>query len=404
MKTKAVLIIAIFINSLSFSQSIQTNDSIKIFVDYLTKENHLSSKEYLLQSFEKNDIIVLSERHHQEIKQYELIIDVIKDERFKGNVYTEVGVYNSKEKINDFLKKEGLSKEEKETELLTIYRNLDYEPVWDKYNYYYLLSSIYDINQQRKENDKIFLFPLDVEFCWDSIKCPAQYLMFQDMMETNVIDRNRIMGKHFIKAYGNSKSNNPNKKKALVILNTYHGYTRIPTFLPLPSMPTVYSTGEYIFKTYPTITKGILINGYSFSNISKFVAGGKWDAAFKITGNKNIGFDLKNTPFGTTTFDMYNFGGKQFSTVNFEYIFDGFIFYSPIEDFELAVGIPNIFNNKEFIEEFYRRTAFEENITIDEAKKSKEINDYIETVNNLKIGKVQEIDELNKAISNWLTK
>jgi hypothetical protein len=190
----------------------------------------------------------------------------------------------------------------------------------------------------------------------------------------------------------------------LVIMNTYHGYTRVPTFLPHPTMPSVYSTAEFIYKTYPKTTKGILINGYSFSNISRFVAGGKWDAAFKITGNKNVGFDLKNTPFGAAKFDMYNFGGTDFATVNVEYMFDGFIFYFPIEDFKLAVGIPNIFTDKAFVEEFYRRIAMESNITIEEAKKMKDIQDYIESCNTLKIEKADVIDELNRELEKWLIK
>lgn len=280
---------------------------------------------------------------------------------------------------------------------------LDYFTIWENYNYYYLLNSIYDINQKRKENDKIFLFPLDVEFSWYSIKCPEQYKMFLYLMETSDISRNEIMGKHFIRAYQNSKRNNSNKTKALVILNTYHGFTKTPVFLPLPTMRNILATAEYIYKTYPNITKGILLNGYVFSPI-KLVADGKWDAAFKINGNKNLGFDFRNTPFGTTKFDMYNFGGNDYAPVNFEYIFDGFIFYTPVEDFKLAVGIPNIFNDKEFVEEFYRRTAIAENITIEEAKKSKETKAYIETINNLKIGEIQKLDVLTKELNKWLTK
>ncbi len=403
MKKVILVFIVLSISTLVYSQSLQPNDSIKIFVDYLTNGNNLSPKEYIFQSFEKNDIIILSERHHKELKQYELIADLIKDDRFKGNIYTEVGVFNSKKQINEFLKKEGLSKEEKETELLNIYKVLDFFTIWENYNYYYLLSSIYDINQKRKENDKIFLFPLDVEFSWGSIKCPEQYKMFHDMMETSVISRNEIMGKHFIRAYQNSKKNNSNKTKALVILNTYHGYTKTPAFLPLPTMPNILTTAEFIYKTYPNVTKGILLNGYVFSPI-KLVADGKWDAAFKLNGNKNLGFDLKNTPFGTTIFDMYNFGGNDYATVNFENIFDGFIFYTPFENFELAVGIPNIFNDKEFVEEFYRRTAILKNITIEEAKKSKETKAYIENVNSLKIGKIQKLDVLTKELNKWLIK
>lgn len=400
MKKILMIILVLHYCYVVLSQTINTSDSIKSYVDFLKGGTFLSSKEYVLKSFEKKDIVILSERHHQELTQYELIVDIIKDERFKGNVYTEAGVYNAKDKINEFLAKEGLSKDEKENELLKIYRNIDYDIIWDKYNYYYLLNSIYEINQNRKNDDKIFLIPLDIDFSWDSVKCPSQYNMFMTMMETQVIDRNKIMGDHFVRAYSNSKYNNPNKAKALVILNTYHGYTKIPVFLPFPTMPRTLSSAEYIYKTFPNATKGILINGYSFSTISKFVAGGKWDAAFKIFGKKDFAFDMKDTPFGKTIFDMYRFGGS-FDTVNFEFIFDGFVYYMPIDDWKLAVGIPNIVST-EFNEEFYRRCSMSDDISIDDVKKSTEVKEYIEQINNLNISKPSVLDELNTEIGKWI--
>jgi hypothetical protein len=359
---------------------------------------------------------VLSERLHPEFTQYEMIVNIIKDNQFKGNVYTEVGVYNVGKQINEFLAKEGLSVDEVKEEILSIFKNLDYTPLWPLYNYYYLIESIYKINQKRKSEDKVYLFPLDIIFDWNSMKYSEQYSMFDGMMEPQngfrpVIERNAIMGEHFVVAYEKAKYHNPNKKKALVILNTYHGYMRIPKIISNPKEPTIYSTAEYIYKTYPNITKGILINGYSFSTISEFVAGGKWDAAFKIAGNKNIGFDMKNTPFGTTQFDMYNFGGDFDNKERFEYLFDGFVFYKPIENFEIAIGIPDLFNDSSFLEEFYRRTAIVENISLSEAKSSSEIKESIQAFNvlgkeNIKDSEYfkQVVEDLNIAMDKWIIK
>ncbi|MGV8964266.1 MAG: hypothetical protein ACOH2V_12930 [Candidatus Saccharimonadaceae bacterium] len=58
------------------------NDSIKPYVDFLKGETFLSPKEYIFKSFEEKDIIVLSERLHPEFKQYEMIVELIKDKRF----------------------------------------------------------------------------------------------------------------------------------------------------------------------------------------------------------------------------------------------------------------------------------------------------------------------------------
>ncbi len=162
------------------------------------------------------------------------------------------------------------------------------------------------------------------------------------------------------------------------------------------------STAEYIYKTFPNSTKGILING--ISNTGELVANGIWDASFECTGNKNVAFDLKNTPFGKTKFDMYNFGGNAYESVNFDYIFNGLIFYEPIEDFELVVGIPGIFDDTTFVTEFYRRTSMEERITIKEAKSSNEIRNYIEDWNVKKVNRIDNIDKYNNLINKWLTK
>jgi len=132
------------------ARQVQGNDSIRPFVEYLANNNLTGPKEYVLKSFETYDIIILSERHHRELTQYELITEIVKDPGFHGNVYTEIGIFNIRDRIRSFLTKEGLTKDEKEKELVQIYRDLDYQPIWENYNFYYLLSSIYDINQGRR--------------------------------------------------------------------------------------------------------------------------------------------------------------------------------------------------------------------------------------------------------------
>ena len=118
MKRTIIVIIILSISSVVFSQALQTNDSIKEFVSFLNNNQFLSPKEYVLKSFEEKDIVILSERLHPEFTQYEMIVKIIKDDRFKGNVYTEVGVFNVGKQINEFLTKEGLSDNEVEENIL----------------------------------------------------------------------------------------------------------------------------------------------------------------------------------------------------------------------------------------------------------------------------------------------
>ena len=146
-------IVTTILISVGFCSAVLTqtlpNDSIKPYVDFLSSKTFLSPKEYVLKSFEEKDIIVLCERLHSEFKQYEMIVEIIKDKRFTGNVYTEVGVFNAGKQINEFLLKENLSDSEIKEYLLTIFRDLDMFSLWTNYNYYYLLESIYQINSAK---------------------------------------------------------------------------------------------------------------------------------------------------------------------------------------------------------------------------------------------------------------
>jgi hypothetical protein len=310
--------------------------------------------------------------------QYEVILDVIKDERFKGNIYTEIGVANMAERLNNFLLNPTFTAEEKERELLNIYRDIDCFVTWENYNYYQLISEVYEVNKNRKTENKILIFPTDVAFDWNDFTTSEAYNLFLDLLEnrTRGIDRNVIMGRNFVHFYETVIYENPDKKKALVIQNTYHGYTRKP---PYSSEPLIYSTGEYIYKTYPNKTFGIYINCLRTTiEWNKLSNDGIIDAAFEYTKKNNIGFDLKDTPIGNTKFDLYWFGWGH--SINFDYIFDGMIFYKPLKELVLKQGIPNYYP-KEYEEQFFYRIALDRNQTLEEAMNDKENIELLKEIN-----------------------
>lgn len=122
--------------------------------------NFIQQKITFLERFKKYDIVVFSERHHADFSQYQLIVDVLKDKNFKGNVYKETGGSNNYKRINQFLLNPNLTETEKHKELLSIYKDLTSYPIWEYYNYYYLLNEIYEINKTREIEDKILFFRL----------------------------------------------------------------------------------------------------------------------------------------------------------------------------------------------------------------------------------------------------
>ena len=395
MKFKILLILTLTINISVFAQ----RKELKPYIEFLQKNNFLTAKDYILAKFKTKDIVIISERDHRDLTQYELYVDVIKDTNFRGNVYTEVGSWNNYQRINKFLLNSNISESEKEKELLAIYRDLDYTILWEKYNYYFLLNSIFETNKNRDKKDKILLFPLDLEFDWKNFDCHSQYRLFDEYSENSIIDRNIIMGKNFSNFFEYAKKRNPERRKALVIENTYHGYIRIPKFLPFPTQPDIYSTGEYIFKTYPKNTTNIYINYYTQGFQNGLTNDGLFDAAFYFTQTDNVGFDLKNTPFGNSTFDLYNFG-SDYEKVNFDYIFDGMIFYKPVSEMKLVTGIPNVYP-KDFEKQFYERMAIIDGIIYEESiKKNSKLLKDLNTKDEFKLSN-STIQKINEQIMYW---
>ena len=356
------------------AQTIIKNDSIKPYINFLENNKLLTAKEYILSKFETNDIVILSERLHHDMSQYDVIMDVVKDERFEGHIYTEIGHVNLYEKFNNFLLNSSLTEEDKEKELLNIYRDLCPSFVWGPFNYYHMLSEVWELNKNRNREDKILIFPTDIPFDYNEVQTYRERSIHWRSI-FNGGYRDQIMGMNFVEFYEKVKKNKP---KALVILNSPHGYKRFPTYLPLPTRPFIRRAGEFIFKTYPEKTFYVYINSLNIDN-GKLANNGIIDAAFEYAKKDNVGFDLKDTPIGNTKFDLMWFGEGYDTNINYDYIFDGMIFYKPLREMVIKIGVPNIYS-KENEDLFLKRVALTMNRTLENDKKY--IDDLLEEINS----------------------
>jgi hypothetical protein len=115
----------------------------------------------------------------------------------------------------------------------------------------------------------------------------------------------------------------------------------------------------------------------------------------------NVGFDLKDTPFGKSKFDLYNFGGSDYEEVSFDYIFDGMIFYKPIAEMKFAEGIPEVYP-EEYEKQFYQRLAMIDGITYEEAVE--EYAEFLEQINTLKYSSLPDSTkaQIEEQINLWL--
>ncbi len=350
---KKLLFLSILILSSSiFSQ----NSEIKPYVDYLKKIEKKSAKDYILQQFQDHDIVILCERHHSDLSQYELIKEILSDEYFKNNVknlFTEIGIINLNPEINNFLQTKGLDSIYVEKKLSEFQLNASFWALWENYNYHYLLRTIYDLNNNTDK--QISYYPSDVEFDWSQVKNIEDYVREQDF---EIEPRDSLMAYNIINKYKELKSQG--NTKALVIMNYRHAF-KIHT---VSNGIINKNTTKYLFDFFGNRATNILINPTIFIKKDKdyvysLIQNGKWDASFKYLNIKNVGFDFNNTVFGKDNLDMW----ENNSQYKYEDAFDSFVFYKPIEEHNLVPGFEGLIP-KDSEEEFFRR--FEINLKYNE--------------------------------------
>ena len=66
----------------------QTNPGVSPYRAFV-KTQHQSAKEYLLGLFDRHDVVIICERFHGELTQYDLLGELIADRRF----YSRVGMF-----------------------------------------------------------------------------------------------------------------------------------------------------------------------------------------------------------------------------------------------------------------------------------------------------------------------
>jgi hypothetical protein len=348
---------------------VKGQNSVNDYLNFLSKE-HLSPKDYIFKQFETSDIVILGERDHRDTSQYDLILDILSDERFIsniGHVYTEVGVINRTEWANTVLKDQYSNDSEFEKELISLYRELDFNPIWDKYNMFKYLKGVYNINKTLPVEKKITVGLTDCEFDWKGMTF-QKYNAFEKKIYKEAVTRDSIMASNFLTLYERQKPIN-GKKKALLIQNQPHAVNINVIY----RNKRIRSTASYIKDSYGSNVKTILLNWYDYKEAG-LTDDGKWDAAFELSNLQPVGFDLSGTPFGHT---IYHLNYEQ--NITYQDVADGFLFYKPFYQFVAAIGVPNLVDD-DFANELLSRSI------IVSGEGSKRANKYLKSPVSAKEG------------------
>ncbi len=293
-------------------------------------------------------MVIICERDHRDITQYELYLSLISDPYFienVGHVFTEVGVSTLNPALNALLHNDSLPVAEVNRRLLEVHRNATVWPLWEKYNYQYFLRQLAALNRTLPPHRKINLYPSDVPFRWSNIHSAAELQAFwrRYISDGQVALRDSIMALQ-ISAGFDSLQLHTRRKKALVILNHHHAFNDFD--------PRGYHTGRFLFQKYGERVANVLVNNHQVNAKVAYLTlqRGRWDAAFRAAGVEDAGFDLQGSPFGRDAFDYYP---DQLHR-RYQEVFTGMVFYKPLAQFQLVIGVPGLVDEA-FLPELLRR-------------------------------------------------
>lgn len=400
MLKNVTFILFLLLSNICFSQY-----TVGEYHQFLSQQKD-SPIDYIFKLFESNDIVILGERDHRETTQYDLIFEILSDTRFIneiGYVYTEVGVVNQTAWGNRVLKREFKTHNEFDNELVKLYRELDYNALWDKYNMINYLRGIYAINKELDQDHKLTIGFTDCSFDWKGMT-REQYQSFEKNNLEKLNVRDSIMASNFINQYHSQLPKN-GKKKALYIQNRPHA-EKIDRLIASSQIKTV---GAYLRDEFKERVKTVALNWYNYASSEQIGIewgkgyklelsnDGKWDAAFELTKNKAVGFTIKGTPFGKTPFD-YPYGDQH--NVYYEDVIDGLIFYQPFYEFTCTRGLPGIVD-RQFAKELIARQVISG--VYDEGKYYA-IDDELEDWNEYRTYDCVDYQSMIQQMNKWLEK
>ncbi|MDR1112593.1 MAG: RDD family protein [Bacteroidales bacterium] len=316
------------------------NKNIAAYKDWLAQPLP-DAKDYVLSLFDRYDIVVLEEGTHDAIPQWDLIYDIVSDNRFiekAGTVFTEYGSSLLQEDLNTVLQTNY-----DDSILLTkdLVASVNMRPMG--YCFLNYLVKLNRLNSTLPDSLKI----------WNRGLCPedGKYLSLVNYQDSAILHGTYYMHYDSCMAQAVIDWYAQTHCKCLVITNTIHAFAmqkeKQASLLYLNHLDKRQT--QRIYDQYPVKTANVMF--YHLPHFLPLIHNGKWGAAFKANQYKNAGFDLRATPFGGDDFDYHNFH-KYEQGLKYQDVFHGIVFYAPENTFIFQDTVPYL---KYAVEQEYLR-------------------------------------------------
>lgn len=281
--------------------------SVEKYVNFLY-ENRQDVNDYIFSLYNQYDHIILCERMHSEMTQYDMIYDLVTDSRFVDNigvVFTETGNVESQNAYQKMVNIDFSNDIVLQQELSSfMMMNQSFHLLWSNTNWFNFLKKMYYYNHNKEKK-------IDVLFT------DRANWVFND----KIYDRDRFMANNILSTIKERSLN-----KSLTIMNYRHAYLKGQD-----------NCSYYIAKEFPGKVANVLINtvGWNMQPLQH----GKWDVAFEQMPENAFAFNLEGSPFGKDNFDHFIFFSP-LSRRQYEEMFNGVIYYNPLYQHFFGYGFP----------------------------------------------------------------
>ncbi|WP_300804551.1 hypothetical protein [uncultured Duncaniella sp.] len=283
--------------------------SAQKYIDFI-KDNRQNINDYIMRLFNEYDHVILCERIHPEMTQYDMIYNLVTDKRFVdsiGVVFTEIGNIESRDAYsrlvdtsfeNDTLLEKNLASFMMDNQTVWL--------LWTNTNWFDFLKRMYYFNHKRKDRIRI---------------------MFSDrnwIDQSELAFRDSIIGDNII-----STINSGSVTKSLIIMNYRHAFL------------TQGNVGYYLNRSFPGKVANVMINSANPIKLMMPVQNGYWDVATEQIHPVEYAFDFNDSPFGEDSFDFALMSKKM--GLKYQDMFTGIIFYKSQSEQYVSDGFNYIF-------------------------------------------------------------
>jgi len=338
-----------------------TQDGI-ITPDYIDvlKDTGKEPVSFVNDVLDEYDLVIFDDAIHMAKEPYDFYEELMKDEEFRSKVkfvFVEVFPLTCQPLINEYLN----SPLKDSSILFPVFQN-DYSGYgWRYKTHFDLMSTIWDINAQLPDAEKIRVIGVDPPMYWCAIKTRQDY----DQFQRTFASRDYAMYQTIRGTLKNFKSG----EKGIFLTNTRHAYKGIKK-----SDDSYYwNTGTFFHQWHPGKTYSVRFHNVNLCMLSEIDAvsqtsaeglervsyewirmgEGLWDKAFKENGNVPVGIPLENNLFGQSSYVGNHMLDVAENSSMYD-AYDGLIFLAPLEELHFTARVGFIYTDS-FIQEVKRR-------------------------------------------------